>query len=180
MKIIAVYGSAIVEPDTPHYQAALEVGAGLARAGYAVMTGGYGGVMEAASKGAAEAGGHVIGVTSERIETFRPRSPNPWVREEIKYPSLRERLLHLIDHADGYVVMPGGIGTLNELFMAWELVRLGETSFGPMVCYGEYWRPRLAQLIDNHYIHSETTKLLHFADTPQEIVTRLQNLVDNE
>src|SRR3989304_6004898 len=94
-RIVSVFGGASPLPDSPAYADARRLGRLLEEAGCVVMTGGYMGTMEAASRGAAEAGGHVIGVTCEAIERFRKAGANPWVKEEIKYPTLRERLNHL-------------------------------------------------------------------------------------
>ena len=113
-KIISVFGSSAPPPGSADYEAARMVGHLLARAGFAVQTGGYSGTMAAASQGASEAGGHVIGVTSAQIERFRPTPPNQWVVEEIKCQTLHERQLHLISNCHGAIVMPGGIGTLAE------------------------------------------------------------------
>jgi uncharacterized protein (TIGR00730 family) len=122
--VITVFGSAAPLPGTAPYEAARTVGQLLAEAGLSVQTGGYAGVMSGASQGASEAGGHVIGVTSAQIEQFRPVPPNEWVAEEIKHDTLRQRLLHLVDYSDGYIIMPGGIGTLSELAMVWSFLQV--------------------------------------------------------
>ncbi len=174
-KIIAVYGSATVEPDHEHYQAAQTVGRALAQAGYSTMTGGYGGIMEAASRGAAEAGGHVIGVTCEQIELIRPRPANQWVREEVKYATLNERLNHLVQKADGYIVMPGGLGTLNELVLVWELMRVEEIPVAPILCFGKFWRATLSDFMSNPYLPARYHDLITFFDRPEQVITSLQN-----
>jgi len=97
---VTVFGGAGPKPGDPAYLEALELGRELAQAGHSVLTGGYIGTMEAVSRGAAEAGGHVIGVTCDEIETWRAVSPNAWVQEEWRYPSLRQRLFALMDHCD--------------------------------------------------------------------------------
>ena len=121
-KIIGVFGSASTPPGTPDFREAVALGVALARSSYAVMTGGYGGTMGAASQGCAEAGGHVIGAT---VGLFRERglSPNPFVHEEVQFPSLAERLNYLIVRPDAYVVLRGGAGTLSEMALAWSLLR---------------------------------------------------------
>lgn len=95
-RIISVFGSSAPQPGSGAYEEARRVGELLAQAGFAVATGGYSGTMTAVSQGASEAGGHVIGVTSAQIEQFRPLGPNRWVAEEIKFETLRDRLLHLV------------------------------------------------------------------------------------
>lgn len=168
MKIIAIFGSAVAKPGDTDYEAAHETGRLLAENGFTVMTGGYEGVMEAASQGANEAGGHVIGVTCEQIEIYRGFRANQWVKEEIKFPTLRERVDYLMNSADGYIVMPGGLGTLHEMVMVWETMRVGEISPRPLVCYGEYWQKVIEPLRDSLYISAHSWTYIFFADTPQE------------
>lgn len=175
MKTIAVFGSAMPMPNEPDYQQAYAVGQALSKAGFVVMTGGYSGVMEAASKGAHDANGHVVGVTCGQIETFRPMRPNAWVKEEIKYPTLDERLRHLVLHADGYVVMPGGLGTLNELIIVWEYMRVGEIPVKPLVCFGKFWQDSLSSFIASPYVPEKHRGLAAFVDTPDAVVKILQN-----
>lgn len=176
MAVIAVYGSSSVQAGDRAYDDSYQVGAALAKAGYAVMTGGYAGVMEAASQGASEAGGHVIGVTTEAIETFRGGNlrANRWVVDEVRHPTLRERLMHLILNADGYVIMPGGLGTLNELISVWELMRVGDIPVRRIICYGQYWREALAGLINSPYIDDASWAMLNFVTTPEEMIEILR------
>jgi predicted Rossmann-fold nucleotide-binding protein len=101
------------------------------------MTGGYSGIMEACSCGAHEAGGHVIGVT---VELFEKRGPvNRWVKERVHAPDLFERLRHMVTHADGFVVVPGSIGTLTELFLTWTLLSVEGRPAAPLVLLGDHW-----------------------------------------
>jgi hypothetical protein len=173
MKTVAVYGGAIVAPESDDYAATFAVGKALAEAGYAVMTGGYSGVMEAASRGASEAGGHVIGVTTERIESLRGAKINQWVVDEIRHPTLRERLMHLVLEADAYVVMPGGLGTLNELVTVWELIRVGDIPRRPLIGYGPFWREVLAPFMDTPYVQNSMIELIQFVQTPQAMIEAL-------
>ena len=159
-------------PGSAEYEDSFQVGAALGAAGYTVMTGGYAGVMEAASKGASEAGGHVIGVTTGKIEAFRggATKPNQWVVDEIRHATLRERLMHLVLEADGYVCMPGGLGTLHELVTVWELMRVGDIEKAPLICYGKYWDTMLAQMYDSPFIKRTSWDLLEFVDNPDEMI----------
>lgn len=122
---------------TPTYRLAQELGAALARAGFAVASGGCGGVMEAASRGAAEAGGKVIGV----IATAFPGKANRWVQEIIVVQKWEERLLRLVAIGDGYVACPGGTGTLVELAVVWEMLCKRLLSGRPLVALGDFWKP---------------------------------------
>jgi uncharacterized protein (TIGR00730 family) len=134
---IAVFGSSTAQPSDAAYRRAYELGRELARAGAAVMTGGYSGTMEACSRGAAEAGGHVIGVT---VELFEKRGPvNRWVTERVHTPDLFERLRYLIERADGFVVLPGSLGTLTELLLTWTLLSVEGRPSAPLVLLGDCW-----------------------------------------
>jgi uncharacterized protein (TIGR00730 family) len=134
---IAVYGSSTVRENDPGYLLSVELGRELARAGATVMTGGYGGIMEACSRGACETGGHVVGVT---VELFEARGPaNRWVRERVHTPDLFERLRVLVSSADGFVVVPGSIGTLTELFLTWTLLATSGRPPAPLVLLGDHW-----------------------------------------
>lgn len=175
MKTIAIFGSAQVGPADEDYQAALSVGRLLAQAGYAVMTGGYKGVMEAASRGAAEVGGHVIGVTTAQIEMFSGARVNPWVTKEVKHPLIRDRLRFLVEHGDGYIAMPGGVGTLHELAETWELMRINGVPRRPIVCYGPLWAQIISLLNNSSYVHDSYRDLLSFAYTPEEAVSLIIN-----
>ena len=174
MPTIAVYGSSQIRPADPEYVQAQEMGRLLAQHGYAVMTGGYYGIMEAASRGAAEAGGHVIGVTTAMIESLSGAKANQWVTEEVSYPLFSDRLAHLVRHADGYIAMPGGIGTLHEIVNVWELMRLGELPHKPLVCFGQIWREVLGDMMNNRFVHLDYQRFIHFSDEAQAVIDYLK------
>src|SRR5262245_61788773 len=109
---ISVFGGSQPKEGSPAYYEAMELGRLLAQRGHTVLTGGYIGTMEAVSRGAHEAGGHVIGVTCEDIETWRPIKANRWVKEERRMKTLVERLHALIHESDAAMALPGGAGTL--------------------------------------------------------------------
>lgn len=152
MLTISVYGSSLVKQGHPVYQDAERVGRALARAGCAVMSGGYYGVMEAVSKGAKEAGGRVIGVTTDQISQPFNVQPNRFLDEIVNYADLRDRLLHMLETADGYLAMPGGIGTLHEIAETWELMRIGGIPRKPLVCYGPMWAEIIAIMQGSPYL----------------------------
>lgn len=176
MKKVSVFGSSMVRPGDADYDEAVAVGRALARGGYAVMTGGYGGIMEAVSKGAHSENGHVIGVTTEQIESIRASRVNNWVIEHIPYPRLIERLNHLVREADAYVVMPGGVGTLGELTLAWEYMRVGELPLRPLICYGDLWRRVIGTFMDDRYVPRSHQAIVKFATTPEQVLTHLNGL----
>ena len=155
---ITVFGGSQPKVDSPAYAEALELGRLLARAGHAVLTGAYIGAMEAVSKGASEAGGHVIGVTCEDIENWRGVKTNAWVREERRFKTLQERLNALIQGCDAAIALPGGPGTLTEIALMIvnslqprQLILVGagwQAVFGEMFSsLGDYTPPHQRQLL---------------------------------
>ena len=172
-KIISVFGSSAPLSGSTDYETARTVGRLLAEAGYAVATGGYGGTMAAVSQGAAEASGQVIGVTSEQIESFRIMGANQWVTEEIRYETLQERLLHLVNHNDGMIALPGGIGTLSEMTLAWSFLQVGEIPTRPFALLGRFWHGVVEALYDPAYIRETHKSLLYLADSPEVAVAHM-------
>jgi uncharacterized protein (TIGR00730 family) len=174
-RTISVFGSSAPQPGSLPFVQAQRVGELLAEAGFAVVTGGYAGTMTAVSQGAYEAGGHVIGVTCDQIEQFRPIGPNRWVNEEIRYPTLRERLLHLVTQSDGLVVLPGGIGTLSEMTLAWSFLQVGEVQPQPLVLLGELWRQTIHTFYSPEYVRAKDLALLLYADDAETAVAHIVN-----
>ncbi|HLF02518.1 MAG TPA: LOG family protein [Anaerolineales bacterium] len=176
MKIVSVFGGSAPKPASEPYVEAVAMGRFLAEAGYTVATGGYTGVMEGASRGAAEAGGHVIGVTCGLIENWREGfCANTWVKEEIKFDTLRDRLYHLVSFCDAAVALGGGIGTLSEVSLMWSLIQTGELSRRPLVLVGPVWRDTFRSFLAraNGYVPERDRKLLLFAEKVDEVVTIL-------
>lgn len=143
---VAVFGSSEPREGDPAYGLAYRTGHALARTGFTVVTGGYGGVMEAASRGACDAGGHTVGVVSK---IFSGREPNPYLTETVTSEDLYERTRLLIDRAQGYVVLAGRAGTLAELAWVWALARAGCLSVRPIVALGAPW-PELLDLLERN------------------------------
>ena len=137
---ISVFGGSKTPPESNDYRQALTFGRGLAQAGHTVMTGGYLGTMEAISRGAFEASGKVVGVTCQEIESWRPVKPNAYITDEVKCNTLLDRLLHLITACDMAVAMPGGIGTLTEIAMAWNLLVINVRQTPPILLVGPGWQ----------------------------------------
>jgi len=136
-KTISVFGSSRCSEQSDLYRTAYELGRGLGHAGFAIASGGYGGAMEAVSRGASESGGHVIGVVSSAL----PGKTNRWVTETIVVPDWQERLHKLIALGDGYVACCGGTGTLVELAVAWEMMCKRVMPRRPLIALGAFWRP---------------------------------------
>jgi uncharacterized protein (TIGR00730 family) len=162
---VTVFGGSQPRPGDIAYLQAYELGKGIASAGYAVLTGGYIGTMEAVSRGAAEAGGHVIGVSCDEIESWRPVKPNPWVMEELRYATLRQRLFALIDVCDAALALPGGIGTLAEVAAMWSQLQTGASSPRPLILIGPGWALTLRAFLDGlgQYIHPNDRQWVQLA-----------------
>jgi len=135
---ISVFGSARVGPDDPMYAAAREVAQGLARRGFAVITGGGPGIMEAANRGAREGGGLSVGCN---IELPYEQALNGYVDLGIEFHYFFVRKTMFVKYAEGFVIFPGGFGTLDELFEALTLIQTGKIVHFPVVLFGSsYWR----------------------------------------
>jgi uncharacterized protein (TIGR00730 family) len=134
---VTVFGSARVKEESPYYAAARAVGHGIAKRGYAVITGGGPGIMEAANRGASEAGGLSIGCN---IELPHEQSPNPYANLSIDFRYFFVRKTMFVKYSEAFVVFPGGFGTLDELFEALTLIQTGKVNRFPVVLYGsDYW-----------------------------------------
>lgn len=162
---VAVFGGAGAKPQDDIYGQTVDLGAGLAKAGHTVMTGGYIGIMEAASKGANEAGGHVIGVTCDEIEAFRPIKPNQWVKEEWRYATLSDRLMNLVNRCDAAIAMPGGIGTLAEISILWNQILIKAVPPKPLILFGTGWKNTIDTLMtaQNEFIAVHDCDIIQFA-----------------
>ena len=162
--IIAVFGSSQSRRGDDLYESSLRMGALLGRIGFDVMTGGYKGVMEAVSRGAHSNGAHVVGITMARFED----RVNRYVMDEIRTANFYERFRWLVDRADGYIAMGGGIGTLAEVTFTWQELQLGMLPKRPLVLVGPRWRA-LFKCFAEHLIPTDgifaPMKLL---DSPQE------------
>jgi len=135
--IITVFGSSRPREGDEQYAAAMALGSELAAKGFVVCSGGYGGVMEAVSRGAKEAGGQTLGITAK----FFRAPANKWVDEEIRMKTWQERLFELVKRGRGYVACRGGTGTLVELAVVWEMLNKGAMARRPLVVLGDFWQP---------------------------------------
>ncbi len=150
---VTVFGSASPQPGEPAYEEARYLGELLAKAGHTVLTGGYMGTMEAASRGAAEAGGHTIGVTCDQIETWRKTKHNQWVLEERRFPTLRDRLYSLVETCDAALALPGGIGTLAEIATMWSQMQIEAMPTRPLILIGGAWQKTFETLLASQDAH---------------------------
>jgi hypothetical protein len=169
---VTVFGSARVNEDSPYYAAARAVGQGLAERGYAVITGGGPGVMEAANRGAHEAGGLSIGCN---IELPHEQHLNPYVDLSIEFHYFFARKTMFVKYSDAFVILPGGLGTLDELFESLTLIQTGKIRHFPVVLLGHaYWDGLLAWMRDVQLpagaISEADLALLKVTDDPEEAV----------
>jgi uncharacterized protein (TIGR00730 family) len=172
--IATVFGSSRPSDGEADYAEARELGWALAAKGFIVCSGGYGGVMEAVSRGAKDAGGHTLGVTSK----FFGREPNRWLDKVIQVETWRERLFALIEQGNCYVICKGGTGTLVELAVVWEMLNKGVMQRKPCVAIGEFWRPIVERIRDVEQGHpspwgEKDERLLYVAANPQKAVEYL-------
>ena len=137
---ISVFGGSQPKEGSSTYLEALELGRLLAQHGHTILTGGYIGTMEAVSRGASEAGGHVIGVTCKEINHWRGFGPNKWVKEEWKNDTLIQRLQSLIENCDAALALPGGPGTLTEISLMWNLMIVGALPRRKLILIGSGWK----------------------------------------
>jgi uncharacterized protein (TIGR00725 family) len=174
---ITVFGGAQPKEDSAAYEEARELGKLLAERGHVVLTGGYMGTMEAVSRGASEAGGHVIGVTCVDIEEWRGSKPNPWVKEERRKKSLIERLQALIEGCDAAIALAGGAGTLAEVSLMWNLMIVESLPRRPLILVGSGWRSTFDQFFKEFYTYMpiRQQELIYFADDVKTAVTKLES-----
>lgn len=171
-RAVAVFGSSQTEPGSEEWEGAHGAGARLADAGYAVITGGYGGTMEAVSGGAATTGGRVIGVTAPILFPDRVVA-NPFVDEVIEASSLANRIEIMMQRSAATLALPGSIGTAAELLIAWNtnhLLRHAGAAPRVSVAVGQGWRALARALVDmNGAVEDDVI----WADTVEEGVDRL-------
>ncbi len=174
---VSVFGGSQPKENDAAYVEAMELGRLLAERGHIVLTGGYIGTMEAVSRGAREAGGHVIGVTCEEIEAWRPNKANPWVVEEIRKKTLLERLHALIRESDAALALPGGPGTLAEISVMWNLMIVESLHRRPLILIGDGWQSVFDQFTQRFdaYIPARQREILSFAEDVQTAVKILES-----
>ncbi len=167
---VTVFGSARTRPDDPTYAAAEQIGARLAEHGFTVITGGGPGIMEAANKGCQGAGGYSVGCS---IELPHEQQSNPYLDLEIRFRYFFVRKMMFVKYAQGFVIFPGGYGTLDELFESVTLVQTGKIEHFPIVLFGSsYWRGLLDWLADpaarEGKLDPADIRLLKVTDDPDE------------
>ncbi len=175
-RAVSVFGSARTKPDHPHYGTGVRIGAALARAGYAVITGGGPGAMEAANRGASEAGGLSVGLG---IELPFEQELNEWVDLGISFRYFFVRKTMFVKYAQAFVILPGGFGTLDELFEALTLVQTRKVTRFPVVLFGiEYWAGLVdwirGSLLDSGTISPHDLDLFTVTDDVEEVLSLIR------
>lgn len=170
-KLISVFGPSEAKPGDHIYHEAEILGEVLAEAGYGIVCGGYDGVMEAVSKGAASRGSGVVGVTAE-VYHARGRTKNEYISREVKVKSAIDRLMELVDLADAYVAIGISPGTMLEVATAWDMMAKKFIEVKPLVLIGDDWRALCDVLLTQEWYVGKT-RCINILDTPEEAVERL-------
>jgi uncharacterized protein (TIGR00725 family) len=178
-KIITVFGSSRPLEGEPDYDVARALGRVLAEFGFAVCTGGYGGVMAGVSRGAKEAGGKTYGVTADIFSA----KANAWVDVEVRVATWQDRLFELIRLADGFVACKGGTGTLVELAVVWEMLNKSVMPVKPFITLGDFWQPIIERVREVELgrqapsgeapTSEANNRLIHSATSPHEVAQYL-------
>ena len=172
---ITVFGSARIKEDNPYYKMTMDIGRRLARMGLTVMTGGGPGLMEAANRGAREAGGRSVGCN---ILLPQEQDPNPYMDKWMDFQFFFVRKVMLIKYSYGFVVMPGGVGTMDELFQALTLIQTKKVTNFPVVLIGTDYYKDVTELFDKmceEKTISETDKeLFLITDSIDEAISHIQ------
>jgi uncharacterized protein (TIGR00730 family) len=176
-RAVSVFGSARTRPGSPYYEAGVELGAALAQAGYAVITGGGPGAMEAANKGASEAGGMSVGLG---IELPFEQELNEWVDVGVMFRYFFVRKTMFVKYAQAFVILPGGFGTLDELFEALTLVQTRKVTRFPVILFGSSYWSGLVDWVRETMVAEGTVgpadlELLHVTDDIAEAVALIRD-----
>jgi uncharacterized protein (TIGR00725 family) len=163
-RIITIFGGSKCGPDSPEYIEAKELGRRLAEAGFTICTGGYLGVMEAASKGAREAGGRVYGIVMNQFK----HEPNRYLTDKVATDHFYDSLQNLITRSVGFVALRGGMGTVTEISLVWNKLTTRVLGPRPLVLLGEAWRPVVDAWKQHLVVSAADLSFLDFADTADE------------
>jgi uncharacterized protein (TIGR00730 family) len=165
-RIVTIFGGSKCAEDSIEYAQARRVGQLLAERGFTICTGGYLGVMEAASRGAHERGGRVLGIVMNQFKS----EPNRYLTDKVASAHFYERLQHLITRSVGFVAIRGGMGTVTELSLVWNKIQTRVIDPRPLVLLGDCWRPVVEAWQKNLAVSASDVSLLDFAETPEEAV----------
>lgn len=163
-KIVTIFGGSRCKEDSIEYNQAKEVGGRLAEAGFTICTGGYLGVMEAASIGAREKGGRVFGIVMNQFKS----EPNRYLTDKVATNHFYERLQNLIERSVGFIALRGGMGTVTEVSLVWNKIQTGTLQKRPLVLLGDCWQEVVGAWRKNLVVSKADVSLLQFADSAEE------------
>ncbi|SHN28659.1 TIGR00730 family Rossman fold protein [Chitinophaga sp. CF418] len=171
---VSVFGSARTKPGTPYYDAAYKMGTGIADLGFTVMTGGGPGIMEAANKGAYDAKGYSVGCN---ILLPKEQKPNPYMQKYFSCHYFFVRKVLMFKYSYAFVIMPGGIGTMDEFFEALTLIQTRKILDFPVILMGKsYWDPLMPlfhKMLEERMIDSKDLKYMLFTDSEEEALQHI-------
>lgn len=163
-KIVTIFGGSRCGEDSIEYRQARELGGRLAEAGFTICTGGYLGVMEAASRGAREKGGRVFGIVMNQFRS----EPNRYLTDKVATDHFYERLQNLIQRSVGFVAIRGGMGTVTEISLVWNKLQTGVIEKRPLVLLGDCWKP-IVECWQKHLVVSDSdVSWLDFAESAED------------
>lgn len=162
-KIVTIFGGSRCSEDSPEYQEARLLGEKLAEAGFTICTGGYLGVMEAASRGAREKGGRVLGIVMNQFKS----EPNRFLTDKVATNHFYERLQNLIQRSVGFVALRGGMGTVSEISLVWNKLQTGVIVNRPLVLLGDCWKNVIKTWQENLAVSDRDVSMLEFADNAE-------------
>lgn len=170
-RTVTIFGSSIPKPGGEQYEIAYQLGSKLAEEGFNICTGGYGGIMEAASKGAYDKGGLVYAVTVDNWNS----NPNPYITIEVRGKTLFERIEKLIEMGDAYVVLQGGTGTFLELAAVWEYANKKLQQEKPIICHSQMWKEIVAVMNKQMDYEGRRTDLVEICEDVNQIVGKIKS-----
>ena len=163
-RIVTIFGGSKCNEQSEEYRHAVEIGSRLAEAGFTICTGGYLGVMEAASRGAREKGGRVFGIVMNQFKS----EPNRYLTDKVASEHFYERLQNLITRSVGFIALRGGMGTVTEISLVWNKLQTGVLGPRPLVLLGEGWRRVVDAWKENLVVSDSDIALLDFAETAEQ------------
>lgn len=184
MKKVAIFGSSRTDPDSNLYKAVEKLGRNISKNGWVVVTGGGPGTMEAANKGAMSAClGNSLCSVAEAIYLPFEEDVNQYVQEYEKHQTFYSRLKTFTE-CDAFIVTPGGVGTLLEMALIYQLLQVGHIDKKPIICVGRMWRTFRnwieEEMLDNRFINYEDMKLIHYVDRFSEATHLLTSLLESK
>ena len=163
-KIVTIFGGSRCKESSSEYEQAREVGGRLAEAGFTICTGGYLGVMEAASRGAREKGGRVLGIVMNQFKG----EPNRFLTDKVATDHFYDRLQNLITRSVGFVALRGGMGTVTEVSLVWNKLQTGVINKRPLVLLGDCWKQVVESWQKNLVVSDKDVAFLDFAETAED------------